>query len=85
MSEPEKPAKRRPKGDGAQAYQQADGRWRAEVDLGIGANGKRRRRSVYGATRAEANRALRDAVRQKEDGILSASRPPTLQAWLDVG
>lgn len=46
MSAPDKPAKRRPKGDGAQAYQQADGRWRAEVDLGMGANGKRRRRSV---------------------------------------
>lgn len=83
MSEPEKPKKRRPKGDGAEAYQVPDGRWRAEVDLGVGANGKRRRKVVYGATRAEANRALRDAVRQKEDGVLSASRPPTLQAWLD--
>uniref|UniRef100_UPI001B346ACC tyrosine-type recombinase/integrase n=1 Tax=Arthrobacter silvisoli TaxID=2291022 RepID=UPI001B346ACC len=72
-----------PKGDGGEAYQLPDGRWRAEVDLGRGADGKRRRVAVYGKTAAAANAARRDAVRRKEDGLLASTRSPTLIDWLE--
>ncbi len=49
--------KRRGRGEGA-IYQRPDGRWVATVSLGYGANGKRKRRTVYGKSKQEAQTKL---------------------------
>ncbi len=46
-------AKRRAKGEGS-LYQRKDGRYVAELDLGVGEDGKRKRKPVYGRTQREA-------------------------------
>jgi integrase len=51
--------KRRGRGEGA-IYQRADGLWTASINLGIDGNGKRRRRTVYGRTKQEAQQKLRE-------------------------
>ena len=50
---------RRGKGDGL-IHQRSDGRWEARVDVGW-RDGRRVRKSIYGRTRREVARALRDA------------------------
>ncbi len=53
---------RRGRGEGG-VYRRADGRWCGSASVGYGDDGKRRRRTVYGKTKAEAVAKL-DAVRQ---------------------
>ena len=50
--------RRRPKGPGAAYFVVARNLWTCVAELQKGANGKRRRRIVYGKTRAEAERKL---------------------------
>ena len=45
--------RRRGKGEGS-IRQRADGRWEVRIDLGRGVDGKRRQKSVFAATEADA-------------------------------
>ena len=64
-------------------YQRAsDGRWVGVVDLGW-IDGKRRRRTVYGATRAEAVAKLDQLRAERRAGRDLAVQAPTLSQWLD--
>jgi integrase len=76
--------KRRGRGEGG-VRRRPDGRWEATVDLGVG-GARRRRKFIYGRTKAEVTKALADARRQLEEGVLPPGRIPTvgqfLEAWL---
>lgn len=61
-------AKRRGRSEGS-IYQRKDGRWAATVDLGI-VDGKRARKSFYGATRKSVAGKLHDALGRKQRGAL---------------
>jgi integrase len=55
------PAKRRrPRGQGSISHR-ADGRWEARIDLGRDGNGRRHRRTLYGASRSEVAAKLAEA------------------------
>lgn len=73
---------RRHRGDGS-LYQQRDGLWCATIDLGVGGDGKRRRRKVRSKDYATAVRKLRDLRRQVEDGTLATTRNTTVAQWLE--
>lgn len=77
---------RRGRGEGL-IHQRPDGRWEARVDLGW-QDGKRRRKSIYGRTRAEVADALVKAQLEHQQGLLVAGPTPTvgqfLRSWLEV-
>jgi len=50
--------RRRGKGEGS-IRERADGRWEVRIDLGRGLDGRRRQKSAFAATQAEAVQALR--------------------------
>lgn len=58
---------RRGQGEGA-IYKREDGRWEGKVDLGW-ESGKRRRKSVYGKTRAEVQEKIRKTQNDKATGL----------------
>jgi len=58
---------RRGKGEGS-IYQRKDGRWVGSVNLGYDA-GKRRRKTVYGATRGEVQEKLKTLLRDQQQGL----------------
>lgn len=62
-------------------YERTDGRWVGSVHLGY-ANGKRIRRSFYGATRAEVAAKLLTAQRAKVDGLPLPPERLTVAAYL---
>jgi integrase len=72
---------RRGRGEGT-ITQLSDGRWRARLSRGKGANGKRRREVFYGKTKAEAMEKLRDAQALR-GAARAASGPMTVSEWLD--
>jgi integrase len=63
-----------------------DGRWQARYTA-TNAKGEKVRRSVYGRTREEASRKLREGMAQRDKGTASLSGPVTVGAhlvtWLD--
>ena len=64
----EERAKRRKRGQNeGGCYQRKDGRWEATITLET-VDGKPKRKSFYGRTKAEAMAALRAALRDREDG-----------------
>lgn len=74
----------RGRGEGS-VYERKDGKWEGRVSLGV-VNGKRVRRSVYGATKAEALRALSRAQLEAGQGYPDADRltlTEYLHRWLD--
>lgn len=62
-------------------YQAKDGRWRAAVHVGF-KNGKRNRKMLSGATRAEVAEKLKKALRDQQQGILLQSERQTLADYL---
>jgi integrase len=78
--------RRRGAGEGSIFQDPATGRWRALLDVGEDAAGRRRRRKVSGRTRAEVAAKLRELQRDVEDGVSSANRQVTVQTlaedWL---
>ena len=72
-------ATRRGSGEGS-VYQRSDGKWCAVVDLGW-EDGKRKRKVLYGRTRAEAFDKLKKAQRQADTGTLTTGKVPTVEAW----
>lgn len=76
--------------DGERAEHRCRGRWTAQVDLGwhgpAGAR-KRRRKTIYGPTKAAVQVELAKALRDKEAGALIVKSPTVEQwmtHWLDV-
>src|SRR6516162_2994686 len=71
---------RRGRGEGG-LYQRADGYWVGSVS-GIDGNGRRRRVTVYGKTKAIALAKLKD-VRPIDGGYLGDAKTTTTGVWLD--
>ncbi len=71
---------RRPRGEGG-LHQRADGMWIGSVDLGVGGDGKRRRRTVSASTKSMAVRRLRELIAQKDAGSLPGPST-TVEVWL---
>lgn len=76
------PAARRRDGDGT-LYRRESGLWVGSIDLGVGADGKRRRRSVSSTDKATAIGKLNTLRRQVEAGAIAVS--PTAKAgdWFE--
>jgi integrase len=76
---------RRGRGEGS-IFHRKDGRWEARVDLGW-QDGRRRRKALYGATRQEVRGKLVEALRAREQGLLSTGSSQTvgqfLARWFD--
>jgi integrase len=80
--------KRRGRGDDAIYWDEAKGSYVGAVSLGYTAAGKRRRRKVYGRTRAEVRDRLKELHAEIETGVTSSARYTVTEAvrkWLDVG
>ena len=77
---------RRGRGEGSIFQRENDGRWCGVVDLGW-ENGKRKRKSFYGAARKGVADALNKAVREKAQGLPVAHERQTVAhfflRWLD--
>ena len=71
---------RRGKNEGS-IYQREDGRWVSVVSDGY-KNGKRRRKSIYGATRKEVQEELTRALRSQQLGLPVESDRLTVGTWL---
>jgi integrase len=77
---------RRGAGEGSIFKDPSSGRWRALVDVGADASGRRQRRKVSGRTRAEVLLKLREIQRDAEDGLAASGRHVTVavlaEEWL---
>lgn len=73
-------AKRRSKGDGS-IYKRPDGTWTAQFNVAP-PGAPRKRKTVYGKTRAEVRRKLAEVVEQHKQGNYTTSSM-TFGAWLD--
>src|SRR5579872_1148052 len=73
--------KRRGCGEGG-IHERADGRWEARIAVGSNANGKRIRRSVYGATKKDVQDKLAKLQGLKSDGMLFAPSKTTVATFL---
>ena len=77
---------RRGAGEGSIFKDPLSGRWRALVDVGADASGRRQRKKVSGRTRAEVLLKLREIQRDAEDGLALGGRQVTVAAlaeeWL---
>ena len=75
--------KQRRRGDGEGTInQRPDGIWRARVSLGISADGKRRRKDIYGKTKAEVQKKLRQAHNANDAGRLPTTIKTTVAEYL---
>jgi len=63
-------------------YKRPDGRWCAQVNLGY-VNGKRKRKYLYGDTRAEVGKQMTTILRDVQQGIPVATERLTISAFLD--
>src|SRR5690348_5442684 len=79
---PEMARKPRGRGEGG-IWRRAGGQWCASVSLGYTAAGKRNRKVLYGATKAEVQEKLKeyDPTRPPADGALTFGR--FLGSWLE--
>jgi len=60
-----------------------DGTWEARVTIGISADGKQQRKSLYGKTRQEVNAKMTDLLNNLQKGIITNPTEMTLAEWLD--
>jgi integrase len=74
-------ARKRGRNEGS-IYKRADGRWCAVVDLGW-ADGKRKRKYLYGETRAEVAEQLTKTLRDKAQGLPVATERQTVGRFLE--
>ncbi len=63
-------------------YQRADGRWVGAVHLGW-EGGKRRRKVVYGKTRADVSQKINRLLSEQHKGLPIATSSPTVAKVLD--
>lgn len=75
-------ARRRGKGEGS-IRKRADGRWEARVDLGRGLDGKRRQKSVFGATEGAVITKLKTLHGRTVSGHVLTTGSPTVRVYLD--
>jgi len=73
---------RRGRGEGS-IYQRADGYWCANVSAGYSAEGNRRRKTVYGSTKAEVQEKLRQVASEIAAGSPVEAQKLTLAEYLD--
>jgi integrase len=80
------PPKRRPRGTGGLNYRPSDGMWIGRVDFGWTPQGTRDRRTVSSKKKTEAQRKLRDLIRQRDAGETAASGTSraTVKAWAET-
>lgn len=80
-------AARRGRGEGS-VYQDPNGRWVGQLDLGPGPDGKRVRRKVRGRTKSEVTTKLRDLRNAEANRPVLAGQVATLgelmRRWLDT-
>ena len=62
-------AKRRSKGDGAIYFDERRGNYVGQITLGVDENGKRKRKTVYGSTKAEVKAKLKNIEFQVYTGL----------------
>src|SRR5690349_12711689 len=74
--------RRRGRGEGS-IRERKDGRWEVRVDIGRGANGKRRRKSAFAVTQAEAVKLLKRLAGRAVDGQLLTTSTPTVADYLE--
>ncbi len=74
--------RRRGRGEGG-IRQRPDGRWEASIHVGYGPDGKRKRKFVYGRTRADAARRLRDEQQRIDAGATPTDGRITVAQQLD--
>lgn len=74
-------SKRRAKGDGSLTHR-SDGRWQASFLVADEATGRKKRRYVYGRTKAEALHKLKVGIRDRDAGALVVDTI-TVAAWMD--
>jgi integrase len=74
--------KRRGRSEGA-VYQRGDGLWVGSLSLGYDGNGKRRRRTVYGQTKREAQQELRELQTKVDIGQSVDASKITVSEYLD--
>lgn len=72
---------RRGRGEGS-VYKRPDGLWAAQVTVGYDGRGKRRRRTVYGRTKAEVLRKLVDLQHEALTGALTEPNRLTVAVFL---
>ena len=81
--------KRRSRGDGGLRWSEARQRWIAEVTVGWKPDGKRIVKSASGKTKTEAKNALKDILRDTEDGSSAEAHNFTVgdavRDWLIYG
>src|SRR5690349_9318851 len=74
-------SRRRGRGEGSISLR-PDGRWQARVDLGRGEDGRRRRKTVYAATREGVAKKLNVLLGRASNGELLTTTTPTIKVWL---
>ncbi len=74
-------SKKRAHGEGS-ISRRKNGTWQAALSIGPGADGKPRRRTVYGRTQREVLAKLEDLRREVQEGVVVTSNQ-TLGAYLD--
>lgn len=63
----------------------ADGRWEGKYTVGRTAEGKQKRRSVYGKTQAECRKKLDKAIVEYDEGVRpNQSSDITVQTWIET-
>jgi integrase len=86
MAQEKTTRKRRGYGEGS-IHQRPDGTWRATISAGYNANGKRKRRDVYGKTKREVQDELTKLQNAKAHGTLTKPSRTTvgqfMQQWLN--
>ncbi len=87
MTEARQPAAKRPahkRGHGEGSIDQTpDGRWRGRLMVGYKPDGKPDRRTLYGKTRADVQRQLRELKRQVDQGGITERHNITVAEFLD--
>ena len=61
-----------------------DGTWEARVTVGIMADGKQKRKSLYGKTRQEVSVKMTDLMNSLQKGLITNPTEVTLSEWLDT-
>lgn len=75
-------AKKRGQNEGS-IRKRKDGTWEARVTVGILANGKQHRKSLYGKTRQEVSAKMTDLLNNLQKGLITNPTEMTLEEWLD--
>lgn len=75
-------AKKRGQNEGS-IRKRADGTWEARVTIGVLANGKQQRKSLYGKTRQEVAAKMTDLLNNLQKGIITNPTEMTVTEWMN--